>query len=84
MIHTGNLADLLPLAGVWTGHDENPCPFYPAGSPPLMHGATAGATPFRINLHVGDVGHTVVFGPTGAGKSVLSAPSPSRRCAIPG
>ena len=35
-----------------------------------MHGATAGATPFRINLHVGDVGHTVVFGPTGAGKSV--------------
>ena len=71
MIHTGNLADLLPLAGVWTGHDANPCPFYPAGSPPLMHGATAGATPFRINLHVGDVGHTVVFGPTGAGKSVL-------------
>src|SRR5580692_610189 len=71
MIHTGNLADLLPLAGVWTGHDANPCPFYPAGSPPLMHSATAGATPFRINLHVGDVGHTVVFGPTGAGKSVL-------------
>ena len=42
MIHTGNLADLLPLAGVWTGREENPCPFYPAGSPPLMHGATAG------------------------------------------
>ena len=71
MIHTGNLADLLPLAGVWTGRDENPCPFYPDGSPPLMHGATAGATPFRVNLHVGDVGHTLIFGPTGAGKSVL-------------
>jgi type IV secretion system protein TrbE len=71
LIHTGNLADLLPLASVWTGREENPCPFYPAGSPPLMHGATAGATPFRINLHVDDVGHTLVFGPTGAGKSTL-------------
>src|SRR6185437_4410941 len=51
--------------------EENPCPFYPAGSPPLMHGATSGATPFRVNLHVGDVAHTLIFGPTGAGKSVL-------------
>jgi type IV secretion system protein VirB4 len=36
-----------------------------------MHAATTGATPFRINLHVADVGHALVFGPTGAGKSVL-------------
>jgi type IV secretion/conjugal transfer VirB4 family ATPase len=71
LIHTGNLADLLPLASVWTGREENPCPFYPAGSPPLMHGATTGATPFRISLHVDDVGHTLMFGPTGAGKSTL-------------
>jgi type IV secretion system protein VirB4 len=71
LIHTGNLADLLPLASVWTGREENPCPFYPAASPPLMHAATTGATPFRVNLHVGDVGHTLVFGPTGAGKSTL-------------
>ncbi len=71
MIHTGNLADLLPLAGVWTGREENPCPFYPAGSPPLMLGATSGATPFWVSYHVGDVGHTLIFGPTGAGKSVL-------------
>ena len=71
LIHTGNLADLLPLAGVWTGRDENPCPFYPAGSPPLLYAATSGATPFRVNLHVGDVGHTLIFGPTGAGKSTL-------------
>jgi type IV secretion system protein VirB4 len=37
----------------------------------LLHAATSGATPFRLNLHVGDVGHTLAFGPTGAGKSVL-------------
>jgi type IV secretion system protein TrbE len=71
LIHTLNLADLLPLATVWPGLDHNPCPFYPAGSPPLLHAATSGATPFRLNLHVGDVPHTLIFGPTGAGKSVL-------------
>ena len=73
LIHTANLADLVPLSGVWTGSEENPCPYYPAGSPALVYAATSGATPFRINLHVDDVGHALVFGPTGAGKSTLLA-----------
>src|SRR5262249_52841913 len=30
-----------------------------------------GDTPFRLNLNVGDVGHTLIIGPTGAGKSTL-------------
>src|SRR3981189_366310 len=34
---------------------------------------TEGSPPFRFSLHVGDVGHTLVVGPTGAGKSVLLA-----------
>ncbi|WP_159014018.1 transporter [Acidisoma sp. S159] len=71
LIHTLNLSDLLPLAAVWPGLQSNPCPLFPEDSPPLLHAATSGATPFRLNLHVGDVGHTLVFGPTGAGKSVL-------------
>jgi len=41
--------------------------------PPLLITRTEGATPFRLVLHIGDVGHTVVVGPTGAGKSVLLA-----------
>jgi len=73
LIHTLNLADMLPLTSVWPGLRENPCDLYPPGSPPLMHTVTTGATPFRLNLHVGDVGHTLVFGPTGAGKSTLLA-----------
>ena len=40
---------------------------------PLFYAKTEGSTPFRFSLHVGDVGHTLVVGPTGAGKSVLLA-----------
>lgn len=69
LINTMNLADLLPTSTIWTGLNEAPCPMYPPLSPPLMHGVTQGSTPFRLNLHVRDVGHTFMFGPTGAGKS---------------
>jgi type IV secretory pathway VirB4 component len=41
--------------------------------PPCFYGKTEGSTPFRFSLHVGDVGHTLIVGPTGAGKSVLLA-----------
>ncbi|MDV6344796.1 VirB4 family type IV secretion/conjugal transfer ATPase [Nitrosomonas sp. Is37] len=69
LINTMNLADLLPGNTLWTGIDQAPCPMYPPNSPPLMHCITQGATPFRLNLHVRDIGHTLMFGPTGAGKS---------------
>ncbi|MDR6671239.1 conjugal transfer protein TrbE [Rhizobium sp. 1399] len=72
LIHTRNLADLVPLNSVWSGEPYNPCPFYPENSPPLMQVAS-GSTPFRLNLHVGDLGHTLIFGPTGSGKSTLLA-----------
>src|SRR5258708_28829004 len=64
-----NLAHLIPTSSIWTGEDKAPCPMYPALSPALMHCVTKGHTPFRLNLHVRDVGHTIIFGPTGAGKS---------------
>jgi type IV secretion/conjugal transfer VirB4 family ATPase len=69
LINTMNLADLLPTSTIWTGLNEAPCPMYPPLAPALMQGVTHGATPFRLNLHVRDVGHTFMFGPTGAGKS---------------
>jgi type IV secretion system protein TrbE len=67
MISTLNLCDLLPISAVWAGptHDTH------LGAPPLMIAETSGATPFRLSLHVGDVGHTMIVGPTGAGKSAL-------------
>ena len=71
LISSQNLADLLPLTSLWAGRQECPCPFFPPGSPPLMVTKSEGSTPFRLNLHVGDVGHTLIFGPTGSGKSTL-------------
>lgn len=73
VMHTLNVSDLVPLASVWPGSPVAPCPYYPPKSPPLAQAATIGTTPFRLNLHVGDVGHTLIFGPTGAGKSTLLA-----------
>ncbi|MGO9267987.1 MAG: conjugal transfer protein TrbE [Candidatus Binataceae bacterium] len=70
LVNTQNLADILPLTSIWPGLATNPCPYYPPDTPALCYGATSGGTPFRLNLHVGDTGHTAIFGPTGSGKSV--------------
>lgn len=69
VVHTLNLAHMMPLSATWAGPDRNAH----LGGPPLLHAQTRGTTPFRLSLHVGDVGHTLVVGPTGAGKSVLLA-----------
>ncbi|MBT0779321.1 conjugal transfer protein TrbE [Paracoccus sp. pheM1] len=68
-VSTLNLAHMVPLSAIWAGEgwDQH------FDAPPLLFGKTEGATPFRFSLHVGDVGHTLVVGPTGAGKSVLLA-----------
>ncbi len=71
LLHTLNIADLLPITAVWAGERENPSPLMPKGSPPLLYGATSGATPFRFNIHVGDLGHALRGGPPGAGKSTF-------------
>lgn len=75
-IHSMNLADCLPLTSTWQGPTGNPCSFYKKfykkeAVPPLFQGSASGGTPFRVVLHNGDVGHTFIGGPTGAGKSVL-------------
>ncbi len=71
MVSTAALAGLLPVTSVWPGLAHNPSPFFPPRTPPLMHVATEGATPFRFHLHTGDVGHTILVGATGAGKSTF-------------
>jgi type IV secretion system protein TrbE len=69
LVHTLNLAHLMPLSSVWAG----PARDAHLGGPPLLFAETGGSTPFRLSTHVGDVGHSLLVGPTGAGKSVLLA-----------
>ncbi|WP_409190601.1 conjugal transfer protein TrbE [Bradyrhizobium sp. RDM4] len=68
-VSTLNLAHMIPLSAVWAGEVRD----HHFKAPPLFFGKTEGSTPFRFALHVGDVGHTLIVGPTGAGKSVLLA-----------
>ncbi|MBS3025282.1 conjugal transfer protein TrbE [Acidiphilium multivorum] len=69
LVSSLNLVHMLPLSAVWAGPGQN----VHLDGPPLLIAHTAGSTPFRLVLHQGDVGHTLIIGPTGAGKSVLLA-----------
>jgi type IV secretion system protein VirB4 len=69
LVHTLNLAHLVPLSSVWAGPARNAH----LDGAPLLYAETSGSTPFRLSTHVGDVGHMLIVGPTGAGKSVLLA-----------
>ena len=69
LIHSLNLAHLMPLSSVWAGPEFN----QHLGASALLFAETSGSTPFRLSTHVGDVGHMLIVGPTGAGKSVLLA-----------
>ena len=71
LLNTANVADLMPTTSVWPGLAYNPSPYFPPNSPALLWAKTEGSTPFRVNLHDADVGHTLIVGKTGAGKSTL-------------
>ena len=73
LVHTKNISNMLPLTSKWPGLRENPCPYYPPASPPLLWARTDGCVPVRINWHVSpkDVGHHLIIAPTGMGKSFL-------------
>lgn len=68
LLHTLNLAHLLPFSAIWPGPDKIA---HLHDAPPLMMVDTHGRTPFRLSNFLGDVGHQMIIGPTGAGKSVL-------------
>jgi len=66
--HSLTFAHLAPgLAAAWPGPDRDEHLY----GPPWLYAHTEGSTRFSIVNHVLDVGHTLVLGPTGSGKSVL-------------
>ena len=71
LVSSRNVAHLFPVSAPWKGLANCPNPLFPDQSPALACARTPGRIPFMVNLHQGDVGHTLVIGATGAGKSVL-------------
>jgi Type IV secretory pathway, VirB4 components len=69
MLSTGNLIHTMPFSSVWAGEDR--CPHKQINGPALLYTQTEGNAPYRLNLHVDDVAHTLILGMTGSGKSVL-------------
>ena len=67
LLHTLNLSHMLPFSSPWAGPEINSH----LKAPVLFYAKTLGNTPFRFSNHISDVGHQLVIGPTGAGKSVL-------------
>lgn len=67
ILNSLNFCHLAPVMATWPGDKRND---YLKG-PVLLYTDTEGYTPFRLSLHVGDVGHTMICGPSGSGKSVL-------------
>lgn len=66
LLSTGNFVHMTPVSDIWAGPTRNDY----LNGPALLYTQTEGNTPFRLDLYVGDVGHTLLVGPTGAGKSV--------------
>ncbi len=61
---------LAPVLSTWNGPKTHPRRSYPNTDPILML-STPQREPFRMYHHDGEVGHTLVLGKTGLGKSVL-------------
>ena len=67
MVSLGNFVDYVPFRTILIGDKFN----FHLKAPALCAFETKHKTLFYFNFHVKDVGHTAIFGPTGAGKSVL-------------
>lgn len=67
LINSINLAHLMPLSATWVGQERNEH----LNAACHLVAKTKANTPFFLSTAVGDVGHTLILGPTGAGKSTL-------------
>jgi type IV secretion system protein VirB4 len=71
-VMTYTLSHIVPLSSVWAGMRRNAHAGAVSGVDiPHITCSTAEGTPFYLNINPTDVGHTAVWGPTGAGKSTF-------------
>lgn len=69
LLNTLQFVHLFPITSIWNGEYINKH----LKAPALLFTETDNTNPFLLNLHIGDVGHTAIVGPTGSGKSVFLA-----------
>ena len=69
ILTTQNLAHLIPAKQ----HARGPAWNKHLNGPPLLYVTGRGSTPVALDLYEDDVGHTMIIGPTGTGKSTLLA-----------
>lgn len=69
LLNTLQFVHLFPITSIWNGEYTNKH----LKAPALLFTETDNTNPFLLNLHIGDVGHTAIVGPTGSGKSVFLA-----------
>ena len=67
LVHSLNFCHFAPTTAQWSGDKKNK---FLKGAV-LLYTDSSGNTPFRLSLHVGQLGHTMICGPSGSGKSVL-------------
>jgi type IV secretion system protein VirB4 len=71
-VMTYTLSHVVPLSSIWAGMRRNGHAGLVSGVDlPHLVCSTAEGTPFFLNINPSDVGHTAVWGPTGAGKSTF-------------
>lgn len=73
IVNTMNVAHLFPMSTPYVGNINATCNLYPFDSSALMQCVTGNSlnTPFSFNFHVNNVGHTMILGLTGRGKSTF-------------
>ena len=85
LISSGNSSHLFPLSSVWQGIMNNKFTTDTFNiSAPLLYCSTPNGVPFFLNLNIGDVFHSFIFGPTGAGKSTFLCTLESQFLKYPG
>ncbi|MDR2941730.1 MAG: hypothetical protein LBV17_03965 [Treponema sp.] len=71
-VMTNSMSHIVPLSSVWAGFRSNEHALAVTGvDTPHIICSTIEGTPFFLNLNIGDVGHSAVWGPTGGGKSTF-------------
>lgn len=72
LVTSGNFTHTLPFSAIWAGIEHNRYLNEISGcDKPLICCSTDYGANFYLNLNDGDVGHTIILGPTGSGKSTF-------------